>query len=431
MVMTEPNEQTNATAQAPVEAPLDAANQSLSEALRSSFGVLKGIMAILVVLYLFSNVQCIEPHQEALVLRMGGLQRVVSKAGLLVALPFPIDEVVPLPTRMSNEFTVESHSFHRREDERNKPLDFLTRNIVDGLHPTLDGALLTADAGLVHAKWKVTYKFDDVGGFVSEIAGDRIESAQAIIRTYVETVGVSLALELTAEELIRTRMDYVQEEMKRRVNRRLAAIGSGIGVTFIEMYEPTPPIPVRGAFNSTQRAENLKQKSIRVAEQKRTSILNATAGSVYPELVSLLDEMDRHRGHKAELATLREKIGDLIENRAAGRAGKRIKEAGAYGVGVVSRMRSDVERYEMLLPEYKRNPNMLITRLWEETRQRIFDSPGVTKLVLPAGLKEIRLRLPLDPTQTRDQEKRRLEGRDSGDGHEHRRKWKMLGPEFG
>ncbi len=426
--MTESNDQFDTHAATPMEEPLDAANQSLSEALRSSFGVLKGIMAILVVLYLFSNVQCIEPHQEALVMRMGGLSRVVSKPGVLLALPFPIDEVVPLPTRQSNEFTVESHSFARRTDELNKPIDFLTRNIVDGLHPTLDGALLTADAGLVHTKWKVTYKFDDVGAFVSTIGGDRIESAQEIIKTYVETVGVTLATELTAEELIRTRIDYVQEEMKRRVNRRLAAIDSGLGVTFIEMYEPTPPIPVRGAFNGTQRAENVKQQSVRIAEQRRTAVLNATAGSVYPELIALLDEIDAHGGPDAELTALHARVDDLIEDRAEGRAGKRIKEAGAYRVGVVTRMRSDVERYEGLIPEYKRNPKMLITRLWEATRQSIFDSPGVTKLLLPAGLKEIRLRLPLDPRQTRAREMRRLAGE-----HAERagpKKWKALGPEF-
>ena len=45
-----------------VEEPLDAANQSLADALRASFGILKGIMFVLVVLYLFSNVSCIEGH---------------------------------------------------------------------------------------------------------------------------------------------------------------------------------------------------------------------------------------------------------------------------------------------------------------------------------------------------------------------------------
>ena len=55
------------------EEPLNAANQSLADALRASFGILKVIMMVLVVLYLFSNVRCIEGHEPALVLRLGRL----------------------------------------------------------------------------------------------------------------------------------------------------------------------------------------------------------------------------------------------------------------------------------------------------------------------------------------------------------------------
>ncbi len=52
---------------------------------------------------------------------------------------------------------------------------------------------------------------------------------------------------------------------------------------------------------------------------------------------------------------------------------------------------------------------MLINRLWVEAKQRIFDSPGVTKLYRPAGLGEFRLTIPLDPEQRRIQEEKRLQ----------------------
>ena len=59
----------------------------------------------------------------------------------------------------------------------------------------------------------------------------------------VETTGIHLAGELTAEEMIRTRVDHVQTEMTRRVNERLKELHSGLTVTRVEMFEPTPPIP--------------------------------------------------------------------------------------------------------------------------------------------------------------------------------------------
>ena len=92
------------------ETPLDAANQSLADALRASFGVLKGIMVVLVVLYLISNVRSIDAHEEALTLRLGRLHDVVDRPGLVWAFPFPIDEIIPLPTKKSNDTLIASHT---------------------------------------------------------------------------------------------------------------------------------------------------------------------------------------------------------------------------------------------------------------------------------------------------------------------------------
>lgn len=383
------------------EKPLDAANQSLADALRSSFGVLKAIMVVLMVLYLVSNVRRIEPHEEALVLRLGKLQRVVHQPGLIWAFPFPIDEIVPLPTRKSNELTVRSHTFFRNQNERGKPLSFISRGLKEGLNPARDFALLTADAGLVHAQWKVTYKFDDLDAFVRNIAGDKIEAAQELIKMYVEAVGVEVATEMTAEEMVRTKIDRVQSEMKLRINERLAAVKSGIVVTLVEMFEPTPPIAVVDAFNGTQRAENAKQQMIRAAEKDRTRILSEAAGAAYPRLIRLLDRIDATPPADPSMTGLRAELDRMLKEDVEGEAGRRIKEAGTFRASLVSQMQSDVDRYRALLPEYRRNPLVLINRLWEATKLRVFSNPGVTKFYRIPGLKEFRIQIPLDPDASR------------------------------
>lgn len=387
--------------------PFDAVNQSLSDALRSSFSVLKGIMVVLVVLYLFSNVRSIAGHEQALKLRLGRLLPGTHEAGLVWALPSPIDEIVPLPTLKSNELLIGSHTFYRRSNEIGKPLTFISRNESQGLNPSLDGALLTADTGLVHTQWKVTYKFDNVRNFVTGIAGDGIDAAETLITTYVETVGIEIASELTADEFIRTELGQVQSEMRRRINQRLVAIESGVVVTLVEMFEPTPPIQIRKYFDGTQRAENRKRQKIRAAEQERTTVLSETAGGAYASLVKLLDEIEKAEGDETQVARLREKLDRMLDSQVEGVAGRRIKQAGAYRALVVTRMEADVERYKTLLPEYKRNPMLLINRLWEETKQLVFANPGVTKFYLPPGY-QFRLKISLDPNQARDQEKRRL-----------------------
>jgi len=274
-----------------VEEPLDAAGQSLSDALRASFGILKVIMFVLFVLYLFSNVRRIENHEQALTLRLGSLQSGVREAGLVWAFPFPIDEIVTLPTRKSNELIVDSHTFHRSASEIGKPLNTINRAPSQGLNPALDGAMLTADSGLVHARWKVTYKFDDVGKYVTNLNGRELEAAEELILRLVETTGIHVASEIKAEEAIE-RVDWIQSEMKRRVNMELVSLDSGIEVTRVEMFEQTPPIPVRPAFDGTQVSENFKQKQIRDAEQERTRTLSEAAGSAYNAVLRILDEID-------------------------------------------------------------------------------------------------------------------------------------------
>ncbi|MBI4718758.1 MAG: hypothetical protein HY763_13200 [Planctomycetes bacterium] len=391
------------------EEPLDAANQSLADALRASFRILKGIMMILVVLYLFSNVRSVDSSEQALVVRLGSLRPGVHEAGLTWALPFPIDEIVPLPTRKSNDLMIDAHTFHREQNEFGKSLAFISRSETEGLNPTLDGALLTADAGLVHLQWKVTYKIDDVRSYVSHILGKKVEAAEKLLRTMVENVGIKVASELTAEEIIRTRVDHVQTEMKRRLNERLTELQSGIAVTLVEIHEPTPPLQIREAFDDTQRAENAKQARIREAEQKRTKSLNEAAGAAHQRLVKVLDELERRTRDGSADAELLAERDRLLEHEVEGKAGQLIKDAGAYLSVAVGNMQSDVELYRTLLPEYERNPHVLLTRLWEQTKQEIFQAPGVIKFYRPPG-SQIRLHIPLDPEQKRHDEALRLQG---------------------
>ncbi|UCC29733.1 MAG: hypothetical protein JSU86_16200 [Phycisphaerales bacterium] len=426
----QPDEHPHRTLQV-AEEPLDAASQSLADALRASFSVLKGIMLVLLVLYLFSNVRSIESHEEALILRLGGLRRVVERPGLVWALPYPIDEIVPLPTKKSNDLLIDSHTFHRSENEIGKPLSFISRGYDQGLNPSLDGALLTADTGLAHVQWKVTYKINDVSSYITQIRGGSVEAADRLIRVLVETVAVQLASELTAEQIIRTRIDYVQSQMKRRINERLATLNSGVDVTLVEMYEPTPPLQVRNVFDATQRAENRQEQRIRAAEKERTKILSEAAGASHQRLIRLFEQLDRGGTEEKSVDKLREELDQLLVEEVEGEAGTRIKEASAYRATVVSQMESDVGLYRTLLPEYTRNPTVLIGRLWEETKQQIFESPGVTKFLRPPGLREFRLKIPLDPEQTRIEEAQRLRKEKFEESKVRRRERLVpVGPEY-
>jgi membrane protease subunit HflK len=413
------------------DAPLDAANQSLADALRASFRILKGIMLVLVVLYLFSNFRRIESHEQALLVRLGSLKPEVHEAGLVLAFPFPIDEIVPLPTRKSNELSIDSHTFRRTRDEIGKPLAFISRGPAEGLRPTLDGALMTADAGLVHMRWRVTYKFDgdDVVKYVSNISGREVEAAEDLIRILVENAGIHVASEMTAEEMIRTRVSDVHAEMKRRLNESLESLNSGITITLIEMQEPTPPIQVRRAFDETIRAENYKEKRISDAKQQSSKILNEVAGAAHEDLLKKLAVVDDADAEPGVRAAAEAEVDRLLHEKAEGEAGRMIKDASAYLSLVVSQIQSDVSLYETLLPEYKRNPSLLIARILEQTKQRIMNYDGVVKIFRP-DMTEVRLLVPIDPEQSRITEEKRLQEREFDVSKLRPQRYAPIGPEF-
>lgn len=397
------------------EVPLDSANQSLADALRSSFGILKGIMLVIVVLYLLSNVKCIQQHQQALVLHFGRLDSRTYDAGMVRAWPYPIDEILLLPAWQSNEVKIDSHTITRRANEIGKGLAFLasSRAVHRGLDPMHDGALMTADRGLVHIGWTVTYKIDAVEKYVanirmSRIPGEEIDAAAELIRSLVETAGIHVAAEMTAEETIRTRQSDVRAEMKRRLNERLASLDSGIIVTLIEMYENEAPLQIHRIFDQTLAAAQAKDMMIRNAQKEATKRLNDAAGSTYHELLRLLDDLDPLAADDPGRAELEARIDRLLEDRVEGWAGGMIRSAGAFFAEQVGRIKSDKELYDTLIPEFERNPALLVGRLWEQTRRKIFASDGVLKIFVPFALRETRIRVPTDPEQEKMMEKARL-----------------------
>jgi membrane protease subunit HflK len=394
------------------EEPLDAANQALADALKVSFKILKGIMVILVVLYLLSNVRCIGSHEQALVLRLGALKKGVKEPGMVRAWPFPVEEIVPLPTKKANTLTIDSHNFHRQPIELGKELDTITRGEHRGLHPVMDGSLMTADGGIVHLQWKITYNFSDVSQFVTNVRGDDREAAEELIKVMLETVGVHIGGEMTAEEIIRTKVSELRFMMKERLNQRLKALGAGLEVTQVDVNQLTPPLQVRPVFAQTQRAEQRKEADIARARKEATQRMNDAAGASHEKIIALLDRLQATPLDDPDYAPTQAKLDDVLRNEAGGLAGNRINRAGAYHARVVGQMQADLEQYRTLLPEYQRDPVLLIERLWQEARLSILNNSSVVKLYVPPGLAEFRVKIPRDPEQERQKEQIRLLDKD-------------------
>src|SRR5437867_7031567 len=85
----------------PPEVPEDASSEALSEALRSSFAIVKVLMIALVLVFLGSGFFTVGPQEKAIKLRFGKPvgqgENALLGPGPHWALPAPIDEVVRIP----------------------------------------------------------------------------------------------------------------------------------------------------------------------------------------------------------------------------------------------------------------------------------------------------------------------------------------------
>src|SRR5215469_16988350 len=81
----------------PPETPMDAGSQALTEALRSSFTVVRFVMFLLVLVFLASGFFKVEPNERAIILRfgkpLGEGEKALLGPGLHWSYPYPIDEI--------------------------------------------------------------------------------------------------------------------------------------------------------------------------------------------------------------------------------------------------------------------------------------------------------------------------------------------------
>jgi len=391
------------------EGPLDAANQSLADALRASFGILKFVMIVLVIMYCVSGVQCIEEHEQAVVFRFGKLLPGVRGSGLSWAFPYPIDETLRFPTRKDNTFTSTTHWPKVKADLRAEPLSASTT--PRGLDPAQDGALLTSDRGLVHAQWRITYSVEDLRNYVLHVADRDTGAVEDLITNILEQTAIHIVSMYTAEEVTRARSSEIAESVRATCNQRLAEIESGIRIKSVDIPRSSVPGKTIPAFDAVARAENEKQAAIRQAEQRRLEILNGMAGAVHDRLLALIDQLDaaRRAQRDQEVSELRARIDAMLETEVSGYAGERINQARGFYTQAVQRIRGDVQQYQAVLDEYLTAPELFINRMWKATRRKVLQYDGVTKNLLPPGADEVRIHVGPDPKQREIEERKKLE----------------------
>lgn len=396
--------------------PTDPAQQSLADALRVSFGVLKWIMVLLLVAYLFTGIFRVSPQERAIRLRFGAI--VGDPAGYgegwHLGFPYPIEQKIMVPVtrrsvNLNNPFWVGLPP--------NAQAQSLDQMQGGPLNPERDGSLITGDANIVHARFSVEYQIAQPEKYVQNVGN--LELADLLVRNAAEQGIVYAIAQTDADAVIRNQINRTaavsrMQEVLDGMETGLKVLDQGFAMT-----QSTMPISVRPAYQSVINAESEKARLIEEARQKRTSILNEAAGEAHEPLFMLLQAYElalaANDTEKADalFAAIDQAFNDLqIQTpqgglvSIGGQASQTISQAQTDRVATVQQVRQEANTFRSLLELYRKSPELVRTQLWQAAREAIFT--GDVETIYADTGNTVTITTNRDPAIGREREAQRL-----------------------
>lgn len=410
---------------------LDPAQQSLADALKVSFTLLKVIMLVLALIYAFSGVFTVGTDEYAIRLRFGKIvvvdsqtgRKVLTEGGVNFALPYPIEQVVRIPKAVQQIDLNEEFWFELTEQDKGKTLDEMA-GTAKPLNPERDGSLLTGDANIAHARWTISYIIADPVSFITNIGDPTnpdsvIDAANNLVRSVAAQGVVYTVAQLEADRLQKGLRESDFAIARKRMQDALDALASGIEITNVSAQRIIFPLSVQADFQAVIDAENEKSQAIEQAQQERAQILGETAGEAYGPLLKLVEAFEEaSRGaDDAKRAALEKQFDQAFDTLTVARSGGQgevaiggkvaqvINQARTYRTQVVAQTRGKAEYVQTLRKGYEANPDIVRNDLWQAMVRKVFRGDEVEVFFMPPG--ELYLELNRDPRLEEERDRRR------------------------
>ena len=310
------------TPTAGVEVMDDARTRALTEALQSSFKVIRVIMVILAVAFLGSGITTVENNKQALHLQFGKYQDPPLQPGLHWAWPYPIDEIVQIPVNENR--TITSDVGWRTEDEE-------TPQASTQFNPTYDGYTLTGDGNVLHVKAEMNFSLD-------ETKGDAIKAYElgfSDITRFLESVLDNAVYHASASRSAidaYTKQSDLRNAIERRVKKTISGIDSDLRIKINSLtLDVTVPLDVKSAFDAFLVVQQESLTKVKKAKDDATS-------------------------------TMANALGQAKVIEGGGRTAANI---------LLTSVQAEAEAFSEQLPYYEENHGLFEQRLIAETMQRV------------------------------------------------------------
>ncbi|MBW5411966.1 FtsH protease activity modulator HflK [Pseudomonas sp. MAG002Y] len=212
------------------------------------------------------------------------------------------------------------------------------------------GQMLTQDENIVEVPLTVQYKITDLESFVLNVDQPELSLQHATDSALRHVAGSS-----TMDQLLTSGREQVAGEVRERLQRFLDTYKTGITVTQVNIQSAAAPREVQEAFDDVIRA--------REDEQRERNQAEAYANGVIPE--------------------------------ARGQAQRLIEDANGYREEVIARAQGEADRFNNLVAEYEKAPQVTRERLYLEAMQDMLSQSSKVLITAQGGQNNM-LYLPLD-----------------------------------
>ena len=336
----------------PPEPTDDAGSQALSEALRSSFVIVKIVLAIMVVVFLASGFFVVQPQEKAVILRLGKPHgkgdKVLLEPGAHWSFPYPIDEVVRIPVgqvQMLRSTVGWYRTTAAMEAAGQLP------PAPDSLPPAQEGYVLTADGNIIHVKGELRYRIAEPGLDYKFAFAD---ASNAVLNAFNNAL-IHASATYKADDVLSRDVGGFRERVRLNLERAIAQQKLGIAVDQIDI-QATAPLKLRQAFAAVSEAEARRGKTLLDVRSAANQALS----------------------------------------QAQGEAAVRIARGESDTARMVQFVAAEANRFASLLPEYRKNPALFRKMRQSEALQRLFANPEVEKYMVPSregNPREIRIQI--------------------------------------
>jgi membrane protease subunit HflK len=303
----------SAAPQPPPEAPIeDASTQALSEALKSSFVVVRVVMFGLIALFFASGIFTVGPQEVAIKLLFGAPTGVgeaaLLKPGLHWSFPYPINEIVKVPKGQVHTVVSSVGWFPITKEQE---IAGQEPPAGPSLNPAVDGYTLTADGNIMHVKATLRYYISDPVRYQFEFA-----SVSNLVQNALNNALHHASIQFTVDKATRQDIAGFKEKLMNRVQQ--LALAQGLGIEFDPRGSDViaiPPRQVKAAFDAVLEAENDKRKTINTAEgEANTTLTKAQAEEDGIRNAGLADKTRIEQSAKADAAYFVARLEEFKRN---------------------------------------------------------------------------------------------------------------------